>query len=89
MNSTDLSLSELFVVVLQSYLSLRPCMQELSGMSEAHCVPRANCSPPTGTKRRPAATARPRYSDTEASQSGVCAAELRQVHLYRQNLGER
>lgn len=30
MNSTDLSLSELFVVVLQSYLSLRPCMQELN-----------------------------------------------------------
>ena len=26
MNSTDLSLSELFVVVLQSYLSLRPCI---------------------------------------------------------------
>jgi hypothetical protein len=48
MNSTDLSLSELFVVVLQSYLSLRPCMQELSGMSEAPRVPTGNCSRPAG-----------------------------------------
>jgi hypothetical protein len=35
MNSTDLSLSKLFVVLFQSYLSKCPCMQELSGMSEA------------------------------------------------------